>query len=258
MDKSKILAEIHAYARLFRQHFDFTCSQVVPPQNGMQRINTLIFGLKLNGLMPYILYILKNQPDSEMRDDLFGAIEAYVLRRIIVRAPNNHLNTLFLKMINQEVLSRAQFLAQLHTQENSVHTLPNQHDIAHAMRHTAPLPLHAKGILYLLESKIRAENPQNTPLLSFQKYHIEHLMSPKHKNGTWGNLTLLPQALNPQIRQANWQTKKHGNQKNSGLQHYAAGLATLTPYLALPEWGEPQIAQRADDLVREVLQIWAL
>ena len=44
--------------------------------------------------------------------------------------------------------------------------------------------LQSKGIIYLLESKIRSDN-SSTVLLGFNNYSLEHLM-PKKKRNNWG------------------------------------------------------------------------
>ena len=73
---------------------------------------------------------------------------------------------------------------------------------------------------------------------------------------TLGNLAILTHSLNSSIKNANWDIKKVGNKKSKGLDEYAQGLKTLTPYLALTSWDEEAINQRADDLYNLALQTW--
>lgn len=168
LDKSEMFEEIHAYATLFRRYFDYTCSQVIPQTDDVQRMNTIIFGLKSSTLIPYVLYILKNVPDEAQRNELFGAIEAYMMRRMVTRSSTSHYNALFLRMIANKILSRSQFIAYLQAQEDSVNAIPNDDAVRLAIHQNALSHLQAKGILYLLESKIRDEALQATQLLSFK------------------------------------------------------------------------------------------
>lgn len=274
LDKTIIFEEIHEYASLFRQNFDFTNAQVIPQENDIRRLNTIIFGLKSSTLIPYVMYILKHVTDIQQRNELFGAIEAYMMRRMITRSSTSHYNALFFRMIANKILSRSQFIAYLQAQDDSVNAIPSDEDVKHAIHHHALTNLQAKGILYLLESKIRHENYQATQLLSFQKYSLEHLMPKKWQKNwvlshytaeqrdkkipTLGNLTIIPQSLNNSISNADWTNKKTGNKRSSGLIQYATGLETLTPYLSFADWNEDAITKRADDLYRYFVNIWSL
>ena len=98
----------------------------------------------------------------------------------------------------------------------------------------------------------------------FDEYSLEHVMPKKWRNNwdanklddfqaekrdkillTLGNLTLLTKQLNSIIRDADWQTKKNGNQKNHGLNEYAQGIEIFSKYLKRDTWDENTITERA-------------
>lgn len=75
---------------------------------------------------------------------------------------------------------------------------------------------------------------------------------------TLGNLTIITQSLNASIRDADWPTKKAGQGDRGGLQAYAEGIETLSPYLEEDVWDESTIRQRANFLCNKALETWAI
>lgn len=136
--------------------------------------------------------------------------------------------------------------------------------------------LQSKGIIYLLESKIRSDN-SSTALLGFNNYSLEHLMPKKWRNNwgacateddakkrdslllTLGNLAIIPQALNASIRDAAWNVKKAGKGQNKpGLLLCASGLYTLHDVLQKNDWNEHEIENRAEWLLANAQNIWKI
>jgi len=133
----------------------------------------------------------------------------------------------------------------------------------------------SSGILYFIETKIRNRQLHSTQLLGIDKYSLEHLMPKKWENHwnnltnpedaikrnrkllTLGNLTIITQTLNSTIRDANWDVKKNGRDKN-GLNTYSAGLETINPFLSLAEWNENAIDNRAEFLFNKAREIWSI
>lgn len=76
---------------------------------------------------------------------------------------------------------------------------------------------------------------------------------------TLGNLTLLTKQLNSIIRNADWLTKKNGNQKNHGLNEYAQGIEIFSKYLQRDVWNEDTITERAQELFDlSINKVWNL
>ncbi len=75
---------------------------------------------------------------------------------------------------------------------------------------------------------------------------------------TLGNLTIITQALNSTIRDANWTVKRKGKADKKGLNTYSAGLETMSHYLTLDEWNEQTIEERAKFLYDKAKEIWKI
>lgn len=75
---------------------------------------------------------------------------------------------------------------------------------------------------------------------------------------TLGNLTIITQALNSTIRDANWTIKRKGKADKKGLNAYSAGLETMSYYLTLDEWDEQTIEKRAAFLNEKAKEVWKI
>ena len=277
-DKKSILTEIKDYALLFQENFDYDIVENELTDNpGIERINAIIFGLDTSTLIPYVLYILKNVSNDNERNQLFEFLETYIMRRMVVHANTKNYNQLFTeRLINNEILSKEQFVTYLEGQADKVNFLPTDEELKNGF-HTAQLiNKQSAGILYFIESKIRNRQLQSTQPLGINKYSLEHLMPKKWENHwgkltsqeerikrnrkllTLGNLTIITQALNSTIRDANWTIKRKGKGDKKGLNIYSAGLETISHFLIFDEWNEQTIEERASFLYDKAKNIWKI
>ena len=153
---------------------------------------------------------------------------------------------------------------------------PNDNEMKIGFEISKLVNLQSKGIIYLLESKIRSDN-SSTALLGFDNYSLEHLMPKKWRNNwgacateddakkrdslllTLGNLAIIPQTLNASIRDAAWNVKKAGKGQNKpGLLLCASGLYTLHDVLQKNDWNEHEIENRAEWLLANAQNIWKI
>lgn len=277
-DKKSILAEIKDYALIFQENFDYEIIEdELSDISGIERINAIIFGLDTSTLIPYILYVLKNVSNDNERNELFEFIETYVMRRMVVHASTKNYNQLFTdRLINNEILSKQQFVEYLDGQSDKVNFLPTNEELKTGFDTAQLVNKQSAGILYFIESKIRNRRLQSTQLLGLNKYSLEHLMPKKWENNwgklsnnedrikrnrkllTLGNLTIITQALNSTIRDANWTVKRKGKKDKKGLNNYSAGLETMNDYLLFDEWNEQTIEQRAKFLYDNAKEIWKI
>lgn len=275
-DRISILREIREYAVLFKNAI--TQSVLwgeLTSDAGIERINTLIFNFDTTTLIPYVLYIEKNIPDTAVKNELYDALEAYIVRRVVTRATTKNYNRLFSeRLILNRILSRDEFTSYINESDDVNNRMPTDEEVTKAFHESVIINKYAAGILYLIESKIRARDYHSTRLLGVGKYSLEHMMPKKWRNNwkvedesfdaahrdqvllTLGNLTIITQALNASIRDANWQTKKTGIGSKGGLIKYADGIETLSGYLSLDEWNEDRIYERATYLAENALKIW--
>lgn len=275
-DKKSILSEIRDYALLFQENFEYNVVEnELTNTSGMDRINAIIFGLDTSTLIPYVLYVLKNVTNNFDRITLFDFIETYIMRRMVVHANTKNYNQLFTdRLINNEILSKKEFLEFLEGQADKVNYLPSETELKIGFETAQLINKQSAGILYFIESKIRNRQLQSTQLLGINKYSLEHLMPKKWENNwskiqnqedkikrnrkllTLGNLTIITQALNSSIRDANWTIKRNGKGDKKGLNYYSAGLETISQYLTLDDWNEQTIDDRALFLFEKAKEIW--
>ena len=276
-NKNVILNQMKDYAKCFMQNFRIDqCNMSVPGTFGIERINIVIFGLKTTTLIPYILYISKNVYDQDELNKMFGILESYVMRRMIVHASTKNYNNLFTSLILNNVLDADALLSRIKKFDDSTTYVPSDNEIVAGFKTSKLINLQSKGIIYLIESRIRPSS-SSTALLGFDNYSLEHLMPKKWRNNwelgeseedsrnrdsallTLGNLAIITQSLNASIRDASWDVKKVGKGDNKpGLDKCASGLITLFDALNKDEWNEAEIDKRADWLADNAIEIWKL
>lgn len=275
-NKNVVLGQMKDYALCFMQTFrPELCGMNTPAGYGIERLNVVIFGLKTSTMIPYILYIAKNVFDEEERNKMYGILESYIMRRIVVHASTKNYNNLFTSLILNSVLDADSLLNRLRSGNDATTYIPDDNELQSGFDNSKLVNLQSRGIIYLIESKIRPEH-SSTALLGFDNYSLEHLMPKKWRNNwspcqteeegrnrdslllTLGNLAIIPQALNASIRDGNWQTKKAGKGNKPGLDMCAAGLITVYDALQKDEWTEGDIKSRADWLCEQAKTIWEL
>jgi len=157
-----------------------------------------------------------------------------------------------------------------------VNRMPTDDDVVKAFNESWLIYKYAAGVLYLIESKIRDRRRHSTQLLGLSKYSLEHIVPKKWRNHwafegdkaamdyrdrkllTLGNLTIITQALNASIRDADWPTKKTGIGDKGGLRKYAEGIETFSSYLDAEVWDERVIQERVKYLSNKALDIWSV
>lgn len=271
--KENTLEEIKTHANVFRSHFS---NEVVESglrgSPSMERINAIIFGLGTTTLIPYILFILKNTKNNERRNDLFHAIESFVMRRLVVRASNRGYNSLFLRMIGERILTKEDFYKFVNNLSDTINAMPDDVDIEKGFDDSKLVNKTALGILYFIESYNRNEK-HAVALLGMSAYTLEHLMPKKWEKHwgkldeqqtdarnkkllTLGNLAIITQKLNSSIRDAKWTDKLNGRGESGGLTDYASGIDIHKDFLHATEWDECKIKDRAGSLLKKAKEIW--
>ena len=274
-DKSHVLRYLKDYAYCYMQCFrPEYCDMNIPAAYGIERLNVIIFGLKNTTLIPYVLYIAKNITDETELNQMYALLESYVMRRIVVHASTKNYNNLFTSLMLNRVLDSNTLFSRLTATNEATTYIPDNEELHNGFKTSKLVNLQSKGILYLIESRIRPSNA-STVLLGFNNYSLEHLMPKKWRNNwpscatsaeadkrdslllTLGNLAIIPQSLNASIRDSNWQTKKSGKGTNKpGLDICAAGLITVHDALQKSAWTEEDILERAAWLAKRAEVIW--
>ena len=278
-DHKALREEIRNYAKLFRQIFNpEVVESELSAEAGIDRLNVIIFYLETTTLIPYLLFVEHNVCDKTIKTELYGFIESYIMRRLLTKSSTKNYNQLFTeRLISNHILSKKSFLEFLEKQTDKVNYLPSDIQVKEAIGEYVLTNKQATGVLYLIESSIRDHKRHSTQLLGVSKYSLEHIMPKKwtnhwgmptdqtlvdernHKILTLGNLTIITQALNTSIRDADWNTKKigHGTGK-AGLEKYAEGIDIFSSFLARTIWDEKAIEDRAAFLYEKAVAVWSI
>ena len=274
-DKSVVLGRMAEYAKCFAETFrPEYCNMGLTAAPGIERINVILFGLKNTTLIPYILYVAKNVENQNELRKIYGILESYLMKRMIVHAPTKNYNNLFTSLILNSVLDAEALKERLNKGNDATTFVPSDEDLLNGFKTAKLVNLQTRGILYLLEAGIRSAK-SSTALLGFNNYSLEHMMPKKWRNNwdpcsseetarqrdslllTLGNLAIIPQSLNASIRDSSWDAKKAGKGVNNpGLSVCAAGLTTIHDALQKEVWDENSIENRAVWLYDQARSLW--
>ena len=282
VDRLNLISEILEYAKIYKANLDFNkidkdCGDETPSEYGIERINTIIYGMEANTIVPYILYVLKNVANKNERNAIFKTIESYLMRRYICQSSNKNYNRLFSEnLIGNNLLTARDldsYLNSFRGGQLSTMAIPSNGEVTDAFKTSKLYNKQATCILYLLESALRNSSRMGTNLKPLGGYTLEHLMPKKWRNNwtsptsnteeerdrillTLGNLAIITQPLNSSIRDSDWQTKLNGKNSKKGLLVNASGLITIQNALSQIDWNEDTINERATELSRLALTIW--
>lgn len=274
-DKSVVLGKMSEYAKCFSETFrPEYCNMAIPAAPSIERINVIVFGLKNTTLIPYILFIAKNVENQNELRKIYGILESYLMKRMIIHATTKNYNNLFTSLILNGVLDSETLKDRLNKGNDATTFVPGDDDLLNGFNTAKLVNLHTRGILYLLEAGIRSAK-SSTSLLGFNNYSLEHMMPKKWRNNweacateelskqrdsillTLGNLAIIPQSLNASIRDSSWKSKKAGKGvDNPGLSVCAAGLTTIHDALQKDVWNETEISARAKWLYEQARSLW--
>lgn len=276
-NREDFIRDITEYAKLYKDYLNPEIDkQSLNGTPSLDRVNFMIYNLDVSTMIPYILYVLKNQSDEAERIAIFDVLEAYIMRRLVCNSKSNNYSDLFSEnLVGQKILTKEALIQYLESKDpTSSLAIPSDTELVHGFEYTKLNNKRARGILYMLESRVRSRALMATELLPFERYTLEHLLPQKWNIDNWplvegfsmeernirlqtlGNFTILPQPLNTSISNASWVNKLRGNDRNKGLTEYATGLLTLQEYLTLPTWDENEILKRAHNLADKAKLVW--
>ena len=279
-DKIEFAKEVTAYASIFKQIYSKKAIQDDPESSKtpLKRILLVIFTLDVYTAIPYLLYILKNVADTAEQDKIFTLLESYIIRRQICNKVVKNYSDLFTEsLIGQQILTYDALVEYLSNKKpyESLH-MPYDAEIEDSFGSNSNLTAEkARGILYLLESKLREVAGSQTVLHPFTKYTLEHLMPQKWEDNweipsglneveefefknnrnkviaTLGNMAIITQGLNSKASNNKWKKKLDG-----GLRDKAGDLLTMKDVVNKPNWDESTIASRAEWLAGKANEVW--
>ena len=133
LDKDIFALEISEYAKLFMKCFrrdDEDGEFDVPSSFGLERISFIINNLDSNTMIPYVLYIMNSVSSQEERNKIFGFLETYVIRRLIVDSNNNNYSDLFSENLIGQRINSYEALREYILSKDSTASLAMPSDIA--------------------------------------------------------------------------------------------------------------------------------
>lgn len=275
IDKNSFIKEIKEYALIYKNNMNFDVVDTeLTDEYGIDRINTLIFGLESTVMIPFVLYILKNTFSDEQKE-IFMYLESYIMRRILCKSVNKNYNNLFSEeLILNGINTLHKFKEYINKKADTDNAMPSDEDVIKGVRNSKLVNKQTAGILYMVESKIRDKRKHSTALLGLNRYSLEHLMPKKWVNNwdkvqneedkyrrnsillTLGNLAIITSSLNSSIRDSSWNIKVNGKNNKKGLKEFATGLDTMFNCLELDVWDENTINERSTLLSKKILDIW--
>ncbi|MEA3553775.1 MAG: DUF262 domain-containing HNH endonuclease family protein [Campylobacterota bacterium] len=283
VDKVSLIQEIKEYAILYKDNINFNIIDTeLTDVYGIERINALIFGLEYTVIIPFVLYVLNNTKDNkEEQKNIFMYLESYLMRRMISKSTNKSYSNLFSEeLISNEITSKEKFQNLINEKTDKNNSMPSDEVVKQGFLNSKIVNKQTRGIIYLIESiiRIKDKSKHSTGLLGLDRYSLEHMMPKKWENHwdkyksftdeerqnrnnkllTLGNLAIITSSLNSSIRDSNWDKKKNGTDKHSGLIKFTSGIETINEYLQYETWDENKIDERAEFLYEKAMEIWAL
>ena len=278
-DKNTLMKEIKEYATLFMENLRPDCGEyALTEEVGLDRLNVMMFSLKMSTMIPYILYLLVNQKDKNEIVNICEYLEAYMMRRLICHVETRSYSKMYSdSLLTNSILALKDLQEFVNGKDSDRLTAPvDDADIQKSINGGVYLINEQNmGILYMLETRLRSDPYSATVMKGIKYYTLEHLMPKKWKQ-TWGftglddatiqkrddilytlgNLAIIPGKLNTSISNSKWQDKLNGKGNKPGLIKAASGLITLDKYLKITDWDENEITKRADDLYAQILSVW--
>jgi len=276
ISKDDLVQEIKRYAIAYKENIDFdVIHRELTEEYGIERINAIIFGIDNTTIIPYVLYVLLNVKNQQDQIEIFKFLESYLMRRYVTHATGKNYNRLFSEvLILNKSITKAKLKEVIEEKTDNVNYFPTNDELLEGFKESKLTNKHSKGILYLLESRIRNRDNQSTALLGLSSYSLEHIMPKKWQNHwedveteeerlirnrnllTLGNLTIITSSLNTSIRDSDWKTKKEGKNDKKGLKQYSSGIETFSQFLVKSKWDENSIEERAEFLYQKAKLVW--
>ena len=182
MSRLDLANEIIDYANLFRMYFnvDFLNKQI-PTYSCVERVACLINATINNSIIPYILYVLKNVSSEQERNDIFGYLETYLIRRILAGSDNKNYSDFFSEnLIGNRIDTCAALVEYIASKEEYALAMPSDFEVITAVASRSVKD--ATPVFYMYETKI-SRNPDEVEVLSYNDYLAEKLMpTPKRDN----------------------------------------------------------------------------
>jgi hypothetical protein len=237
---------------------------------GIERLVGLMYAQDSWTMTPYILYILKNQPDPRERQRLFGYMETYLVRRTICKSKNNNYSDMFSEnLIGQGVKTFDEFKAYVNNASaRGTLLIPTDEELKDAIL-KEDQKRNANVLLYMLESKINESFTESEFTNGYTDFVVEQIM-PEKGNAAWasasysnedrewltktiGNFVLLREKLKSADKKANWQRKK-----NAMMDRSSKIEVSVIVTRGLGIFNEQTIEKRNQWIAEKAIEAWPI
>lgn len=177
-NKDPFIAMTVDYGKLYQSTFSKkVLDQTIKPAPDVKRLSLIMYARKMMSVIPYILYVLHEQSDTNEQQRIFGYIEAYIVRRIICGSSSGNYADLFSEnLIGQHVCTYQALKDYIDAKSADASlAMPTDQDI-HTCIQTQKLSDSASLLLYMLESMSQGAT---TTIGGLNSYMAEQLLPPK-------------------------------------------------------------------------------
>lgn len=176
VDKQALANEIIEYAKLFKEHLSDSVLDIrVPQHSGIKRLACFINATKTYTAIPYVLYILHNVKSEAERNNIFGYIESYLVRRVICKTSNNNYSDLFSENLIGGRKNTLDSLKKYIEEKEGSLEMPTAAKVVYALSNSKMDEQTARIIYYLYETKL-TKTSENIFIESYNTCLAEQFM----------------------------------------------------------------------------------
>ena len=265
-----VITDVIETAGLYKSTFrSEVLDEALTSSRGLDRLVGLMYAQDSWTMTPYILYVLKTQPDHIERQRIFGYMETYLLRRTFCKSKNNNYSDLFSEnLIGQQINTFEAFKTYVNANERGTLLMPSDEDIRLAIMNEDQ-KRNVGVLLYMLESKLNEGFTNSGHTNNFSSFVVEPVM-PEKNNTSWstasytdddrnrltrtlGNYVILRDKLKGVDKKADWPRKREA------MRERADGIQTsLIVTRGLETWTESTIEQRNKWFAQKVIEKWPI
>lgn len=158
MNKLYLADEILGYAEIYQKYFDESVldKRDLPKVGCIERLILLVITTQTFSAIPYILYILKNVTDQNERNDIFGYLETYLVRKFIRKDSTKSYRDFFSEnLIGNHIKSYDELKKYVSSKPQSANlAMPDKKELEGSVPIQTIDPKIGKVILYLYETKL--------------------------------------------------------------------------------------------------------
>lgn len=247
--------EIIEYANLFRKYFNVeSLNNPIPVYSCVERVACLINATTNSAIIPYVLYVLRNVESEVERNDIFGYLETYLIRRILAGSDNKSYSDLFAENLIGNRINTCDSLVDYIASKEGYLAMPSDFEVINSV---ATHSIKDSTLLYYMyETKIH-RNSEEVEVLSYNDYMSDKLMpTPKKDNqGTW-----IPLANREEEEQRKQLVETLGNSfilSVSGKRELNA-VANKPLSAKVPVFAKYNLKMRTNHALGDIHNIWSM